>query len=133
MGRSGGIRQSGRRAVIYGAGDAGGLVIREVLSRDGDIRILGFIDDDPRKAGIRVMGYPVLGGYSALGVLVKASSVDVVVVSARSMSPERLNNLEVLCSGCGVQLSRLRVGLESIVDTALAPTESRSNLRQIGT
>jgi UDP-GlcNAc:undecaprenyl-phosphate/decaprenyl-phosphate GlcNAc-1-phosphate transferase len=126
-------RQSGRRAVIYGAGDAGGLVIREVLSRDGDIRILGFIDDDPRKAGIRVMGYPVLGGYSALGVLVKASSVDVVVVSARSMSPERLNNLEVLCSGCGVQLSRLRVGLESIVDTALAPTESRSNLRQIGT
>jgi FlaA1/EpsC-like NDP-sugar epimerase len=119
--------------VIYGAGDAGGLVIREVLSRDGDIRILGFIDDDPRKAGIRVMGYPVLGGYSALGVLVKASSVDVVVVSARSMSPERLNNLEVLCSGCGVQLSRLRVGLESIVDTALAPTESRSNLRQIGT
>ncbi len=126
-------RQSGRRAVIYGAGDAGGLVIREVLSRDGDIRILGFIDDDPRKAGIRVMGYPVLGGYSALGVLVKASSVDAVVVSARSMSPERLNNLEVLCSGCGVQLSRLRVGLESIVDTALAPTESRSNLRQIGT
>jgi UDP-GlcNAc:undecaprenyl-phosphate/decaprenyl-phosphate GlcNAc-1-phosphate transferase len=126
-------RQSGRRAVIYGAGDAGGLVIREVLSRDGDIRILGFIDDDPRKAGIRVMGYPVLGGYSALGVLVKASSVDVVVVSARSMSPERLNNLEVLCSGCGVQLSRLRVGLESIVDTALTATESRSNLRQIGT
>jgi len=126
-------RQSGRRAVIYGAGDAGGLVIREVLSRDGDIRILGFIDDDPRKAGIRVMGYPVLGGYSALGVLVKASSVDAVVVSARSMSPERLNNLEVLCSGCGVQLSRLRVGLESIVDTALTATESRSNLRQIGT
>ena len=126
-------RQSGRRAVIYGAGDAGGLVIREVLSRDGDIRILGFIDDDPRKAGIRVMGYPVLGGYSALGVLVKASSVDAVVVSARSMSPERLNNLEVLCSGCGVQLSRLRVGLESIVDTAPAATESRSNLRQIGT
>ena len=126
-------RQSGRRAVIYGAGDAGGLVIREVLSRDGDIRILGFIDDDPRKAGIRVMGYPVLGGYSALGVLVKASSVDAVVVSARSMSPERLNNLEVLCSGCGVQLSRLRVGLESIVDTALTATQSRSNLRQIGT
>jgi len=39
----------------------------------------------------------------------------------------------VLCSGCGVQLSRLRVGLESIVDTAPAATESRSNLRQIGT
>jgi UDP-GlcNAc:undecaprenyl-phosphate/decaprenyl-phosphate GlcNAc-1-phosphate transferase len=124
-------RQSGRRVVIYGAGDAGGLVIREVLASDSDVRILGFVDDDPRKAGIRVMGYPVLGGHSALGVLVKAASVDAVVVSARHMAPERLNNLEVLCSGHGVQLSRLRVGLEPIVDEA-APAESRSQIRQIG-
>ena len=78
-------RQSGRRVVIYGAGDAAGLVIRELLARDGDdVRIVGFIDDDPRKAGIRVMGYPVLGGYSALTVLVNAASVDAVVVSART-------------------------------------------------
>jgi UDP-GlcNAc:undecaprenyl-phosphate/decaprenyl-phosphate GlcNAc-1-phosphate transferase len=125
-------RQSGRRVVIYGAGDAGGLVIREVLSGDGDVRLLGFVDDDPRKAGIRVMGYPVLGGYSALGVLVKAASVDAVVVSARNMSPERLNNLEVLCSNQGVQLSRLRVGLEPIVDEAPS-SESRPHIRQIGT
>ncbi len=124
-------RQSGRRVVIYGAGDAGGLVIREVLSGDGDVRLLGFIDDDPRKAGIRVMGYPVIGGYSALGVLIKASSVDAVVISARNMSPERLNNLEVLCSTQGVQLSRLRVGLEPIVDEAPS-SESRPHLRQIG-
>jgi UDP-GlcNAc:undecaprenyl-phosphate GlcNAc-1-phosphate transferase len=124
-------RQSGRRVVIYGAGDAGGLVIREVLTTDKDVRIVGFVDDDPRKAGIRVMGYPVLGGYSALGVLVKAASVDAVVVSARSMSPERLNNLEVLCSSCGVLLSRLRVGLEPIVDAA-QDTKADARLRQIG-
>jgi UDP-GlcNAc:undecaprenyl-phosphate GlcNAc-1-phosphate transferase len=125
-------RQSGRRVVIYGAGDAGGLVIREVLSGDGDVRILGFIDDDPRKAGIRVMGYSVLGGYSALSVLIRAASVDAVVVSARTMPPERLNNLEVLCSTSGIRLARLRVGLEPIVDEAHR-AESPSHLRHIGT
>jgi UDP-GlcNAc:undecaprenyl-phosphate GlcNAc-1-phosphate transferase len=124
-------RQSGRRVVIYGAGDAGGLVIREVLSGDGDVRILGFIDDDPRKAGIRVMGYSVLGGYSALSVLIRAASVDAVVVSARTMPPERLNNLEVLCSSSGIRLARLRVGLEPIVDEA-HHAESSSHLRHIG-
>ena len=123
-------RQSGRRVVIYGAGDAGGLVIREVLSGDGDVRILGFIDDDPRKAGIRVMGYSVLGGYSALSVLIRAAAVDAVVVGARTMPPERLNNLEVLCSTSGVRLARLRVGLEPIVDEA-HPAESPSHLRHI--
>jgi UDP-GlcNAc:undecaprenyl-phosphate GlcNAc-1-phosphate transferase len=108
-------RQSGHRAVIYGAGDAAGLAIRELLARDDRLRIIGFIDDDPRKNGIRAMGYPVLGGYSALTVLVKASSIDSVVLSARHMSPERLGNLEVLCAEHNVLLSRLRVGLEPLV------------------
>ncbi len=109
-------RQSGVRVVLYGAGDGGGLVIRELLARDGDAKILGFIDDDPRKAGIRVMGYPVLGGTSALNVLVKAAAVDRIVICARQLSAERLNNLEVLCAGNSVSLLRLKIGLESIVD-----------------
>src|SRR5665213_2828042 len=85
-------RRSGTRLVIYGAGDGGGLVIRELLGQGGENRLIGFVDDDPRKAGIRVMGYPVLGGYSALTVLINSNSVDGIVVSARSMPPERLNN-----------------------------------------
>ena len=107
---------NGTRVVIYGAGDGGGLVIRELLSRDTDNRLVGFIDDDPRKAGIRVMGYPVLGGHSALTVLVNSGSVDAVVISARTLPAERLHNLTTLCSERGVRLSRLRVGLESLVE-----------------
>jgi UDP-GlcNAc:undecaprenyl-phosphate GlcNAc-1-phosphate transferase len=126
-------RQSGRRIVIYGAGDASGLVLRELLARDGEnVRIVGFIDDDPRKAGIRVMGYAVLGGYSALAVLINAASVDAVVISARAMPPERLNNLQVLCAGANVGLTRLRVDLESLVDVEGAPAAppARSGVRR---
>jgi len=108
-------RQSGRRVVIYGAGDAAGLVIREILARSSDVRILGFIDDDPRKAGIRVMGYPVLGGYSALLVLLKAASVDGVVISARRLAPERLNNLTLVCTDHNVELSRVIVAFDALV------------------
>jgi UDP-GlcNAc:undecaprenyl-phosphate GlcNAc-1-phosphate transferase len=121
-------RGSGTRTVIYGVGDSGGLVIRELLARGkGSARILGFIDDDPRKAGIRVMGYPVLGGGSALAVLVKAGAVDAVVISARQLTAERMNNLEVLCAEHNVGLSRLKVGLEAIIapdaDRGAAPKE----------
>ena len=112
-------RRSGTRVVIYGAGDGGGLVIRELLNQDVDNRLIGFIDDDPRKTGIRVMGYSVLGGFSALSVLVNSGSVDSIVISARTMPPERLNNLTTLCSDRGVKLSRLRIGLESLVDAEM--------------
>jgi UDP-GlcNAc:undecaprenyl-phosphate/decaprenyl-phosphate GlcNAc-1-phosphate transferase len=128
-------RRSGRRVAIYGAGDAGGLVIRELLSEgNGDTRLIGFIDDDPRKAGIRVQGYPVLGGYSALTVLVNSGSVDGVVISARHLSPERLNNLQVLCSERRVRLSRLRVGLEALVEGDEETTDTsraRATIHQI--
>jgi UDP-GlcNAc:undecaprenyl-phosphate GlcNAc-1-phosphate transferase len=119
-------RQSGHRVIIYGAGDAAGLVIREIVSAGGDARISGFIDDDPRKAGIRVMGYPVLGGYSALTVLMTAASVDAVVISARTLSPERMNNLEVLCNEHNVRLTRLRVTFESLVDVDQPGEEKRN-------
>ena len=117
-------RRSGTRVVIYGAGGGGGLVIRELLNRNADNRLVGFVDDDPRKAGIRVMGYPVLGGYSALTVLINSGSVDSIVISARTMPPERLHNLTTLCSDRGVRLSRLRVGLESIVEGEDATDET---------
>jgi FlaA1/EpsC-like NDP-sugar epimerase len=108
-------------------------VVRELRARTSeDVRIVGFIDDDPRKTGIRVMGYGVLGGYSALMVLIKAASVDEVVVSARSMTPERLNNLEVLCADGHIRLARLRIGLEAIVDADAADAPPRSALRHHG-
>jgi FlaA1/EpsC-like NDP-sugar epimerase len=97
------------------------------------VRILGFIDDDPRKAGNRVAGYPVLGSYSALTVLVKAASVDTVVISTRHLPPERLNNLQVLCDAAKIGLSRLTIGLETIVESDRDDDAepSRSPLRQI--
>jgi len=109
-------RRTGRRVVIYGAGDAAGLVVREIVASAAASRIAGFIDDDPRKAGVRVMGYPVLGGYSALTVLLNANSIDSVVISTRALPPERLHNLRVLCAEHGVTLSRLHVMLEHLVE-----------------
>jgi UDP-GlcNAc:undecaprenyl-phosphate/decaprenyl-phosphate GlcNAc-1-phosphate transferase len=125
-------RRSGRRMAIYGAGTGGTLVLSELLAaEDETVRIVGFIDDDPRKAGIRVQGYPVLGGYSALTVLVRASSIDGVVVSARRMPPERLNNLAVLCSEHHIPLSRLHIGLEPIVELDEPTQTARATLHQV--
>jgi len=114
-------RQAGRRVIIYGAGDGGTLVLRELVAHDSEnVRIVGFIDDDMRKTGSRIQGYPVLGGFAALTVLLSSKSVDAVVVSARRMAPERLNNLEVMCGEAQVSLSRLQIGLQPIVDVAEA-------------
>ncbi|MHB8491607.1 MAG: polysaccharide biosynthesis protein [Solirubrobacteraceae bacterium] len=60
-----GIRgaRSGRRSVlIVGAGDGGRLVLREITrNRELGLLPVGFLDDDPRKRGLRIDGVRVRG------------------------------------------------------------------------
>jgi FlaA1/EpsC-like NDP-sugar epimerase len=61
----GGFRAGGRRernVLIVGAGDGGRLVLREILrNRELGLQPVGFVDDDPRKHGLRMDGVTVRG------------------------------------------------------------------------
>lgn len=52
-----------KRVLIYGAGDTGENLVRDIRNSTGhyDYTPIGFIDDDPRKTGERIHGVPVLG------------------------------------------------------------------------
>ena len=109
-------RHTGERLVIYGAGDGGAVIVRELLGRPGlAYKMLGFIDDDSAKLQTWIQGYPVLGGYEALASLVSAEAVDRVVISTRMIDSARLQKLEVLCGEHGVGLSRFHFDLEDVV------------------
>ncbi|MGQ0736171.1 MAG: glycosyl transferase [Acidobacteriota bacterium] len=128
-------RTAGRRVLIYGAGDGAGLAVSQLREHhDPTARILGFIDDDPKVTRLRVAGYPVLGDYRALEVLVSTNSVDLVVVTARLIDAERLTTLGRLCAEHGVALARLHVGLEELVSAGSPAPRSaaESARREIG-
>src|SRR5439155_1582745 len=92
-------RKAAIRVVVYGAGDGGSLIVRELTkSQEARYAIVGFVDDDPRKQRMRVQGYPVLGDYRALSALIVSGAADSVVISARIMDVERLRDLESLCA-----------------------------------
>jgi UDP-GlcNAc:undecaprenyl-phosphate GlcNAc-1-phosphate transferase len=133
-------RTAGRRVLIYGAGDGAGLAVSQLREHhDQSLRVLGFIEETSTGTRTRVAGYPVLGDFAALEVLVSTGSVDLVVVTPRLMDAQRLAALEALCAEHGVALSRLYVGLEEIVGTATGPAIAVSakgpdpkSLREIG-
>jgi UDP-GlcNAc:undecaprenyl-phosphate GlcNAc-1-phosphate transferase len=124
-------RQAGRRVVIYGAGDGGNLVMRELQNGDEVIRLLGFVDDDPRKVGIRVHGFPVLGDFDALSALVRQGGVDRIVISDATLATERLQDLRTLCSRHRVALSRLLFGLEELVVVTQDAAPARAHIRKV--
>ncbi|HEY1585609.1 MAG TPA: glycosyl transferase, partial [Polyangia bacterium] len=53
---------TGKRILIYGAGDGGELLLRELLqNREHGLFAVGFVDDDPQKQGRMIHGVRVLG------------------------------------------------------------------------
>jgi len=109
-------RPAGRRLLIYGAGAGGAAAVRELLSPgSGVYRMLGFIDDDPALARVRMQGYPVLGDFASLESLIRNGAVDTVVVSTHLIDVARLELLKTMCSDQQVALARLHYQLDSLV------------------
>src|SRR6185503_18599416 len=53
---------AGKRVLIYGAGDGGELLLRELMqNRELGLTAVGFVDDDPQKEGRLIHGVRVLG------------------------------------------------------------------------
>ena len=109
-------RRAGSRLVIYGAGQGGALVLRELLHHTENVySMLGFIDDDPRRRRLRLHGYPVLGREHDLVKMIEDRRVDVVVVSSRQFDPLRLRALVEVCERNDVRLLRFQFNLDDLV------------------
>ena len=79
-------RRGARSVLIVGAGDGGRLVLREILRNpDLGLRPVGFVDDDPRKQGVRVdRGLDVLGTTDELAAVLEDVEPDEVLIAIPS-------------------------------------------------
>jgi UDP-GlcNAc:undecaprenyl-phosphate GlcNAc-1-phosphate transferase len=98
-------RPGSQRVAIYGAGEGGALLLRELWRNPRyDYRIVGFFDDDLSKSGKRLDGLPVFGGVGRLPAVLVEHAIDIVIVSTRKLEPATLESLRRTCydSGTGV-------------------------------
>ncbi len=104
-----------RRVLIFGAGDAGELLARELLNNQKLGRVpVGFADDDPLKKGRVIHGLKVLGGNGTLSEVCSANTVEEVVISSHKVGPERVRALIRDCQALDIPLHRLRISFERI-------------------
>jgi FlaA1/EpsC-like NDP-sugar epimerase len=111
-----------KQVLIYGAGDGGATLVRELRNnRSYDYQSVGFIDDDPLKLRTRILGVPVLGGLDDLRQLIAERDIDALIVSTDKVDPGRLARLEHICFEAGTTLLRLRFGLEPVRSIKSSP------------
>ncbi|MDG5472601.1 nucleoside-diphosphate sugar epimerase/dehydratase [Jeotgalibacillus sp. ET6] len=87
-----------KRTLIIGAGSAGTMVARQLIqNKDCDLLPVGFIDDNPSKQHLDIMGIPVLGGVESIAETVVKRQVDNIVIAIPSLSKKELNTIFTEC------------------------------------
>src|ERR671932_1711910 len=106
--RGGFGRKSGREVLIVGAGNGGQLVAAE-LRRNPDLGSvpIGFIDDDPRKRGMRVAGLKVLGATDDLPRVLDGAEPDEVIIAIPSAPGVLRQKVVTACRARGIPVRTL--------------------------
>jgi FlaA1/EpsC-like NDP-sugar epimerase len=102
--------------LLVGAGRAGVLAVKEILSRrDTDLNIMGFVDDDPTKKGLAISRVKVLGTTRDLPRLVRQLEIDHVVITIAQASREAILRIVKLCEAIPIRV-RIIPGLYEILE-----------------
>ena len=116
-----------RPVLIYGAGEAGALLVRE-MRRNRALRLepVAFLDDDPAKRNQHIYGVEVAGTAADLPRVVAEREVADVIVAMPRIGGDRLRRIVALCESAGVTVRTLPA-----VDELLDETVSVNRVRPV--
>jgi UDP-GlcNAc:undecaprenyl-phosphate GlcNAc-1-phosphate transferase len=105
----------GRKVLIYGAGDGGELLLRELQNnREWRYAPVGFLDDDPAKNGKLIHGLKVFAANGDLSQVCKQHNVDERLISSAKVSEERVQEIARVCYDQQIEVKRMRITIEDV-------------------
>jgi FlaA1/EpsC-like NDP-sugar epimerase len=134
-----GESDSKRKAVVVGAGDAGEMILREIIRNPGSgLQVEALFDDDPKKQRLTIHGIKVKGSVEDIPDYVEANPVHLVIVaipSANNVQMKRIYhvlknlNLEVKTLPSLVEIVGESSKLTQLRDISVADLLGREEVR----
>jgi UDP-GlcNAc:undecaprenyl-phosphate/decaprenyl-phosphate GlcNAc-1-phosphate transferase len=107
--------KSGKPVIIYGAGQGGEILLREILNNENiEISPIGFIDDDVLKTGKKLLGYTVLGTFNDLEKLCEKHSVRGILKSFNHTDSKEHQKVIQFCKNQNLFLKQFSILLNDV-------------------
>ncbi len=105
-------RQFQKNVIIYGAGDKGYFLVKELLqNQNHELKPVGWVDDDQSKHNMYLYGFMVHGGSDKLVDICEATNAQVVLISASNVGTEHENHLRLILAEKNIELGRFTMGI----------------------
>lgn len=121
------VEHVGQRALIVGAGSAGEMLVRDLLSnpKSGYLPII-FVDDSTAKINREIRGIRVVGSVSEIPTLVKQWDIDTILIAVPSASDEQMQKIIETCEITSIPFQTL-----PSVKELLSGSVTKANLRNV--
>jgi UDP-GlcNAc:undecaprenyl-phosphate GlcNAc-1-phosphate transferase len=105
----------GRRVLIYGAGDGGEMILRELRNNPGlQYRPVAFIDDDPTKSNKVIHGLKVYEANGSLQDMIHRENIEEILITIRDLPANKLNDLRAVCRESNISLKKAQIKIEPV-------------------
>src|ERR1039457_5498638 len=109
--------------LIYGAGDAGVSLLREIRRNPAlAYDVAGFVDDNPIKTGAMIYRAKIFGNGEALPSIVKAHGIDMVLIALPSATGREMTAILKRCQEACVAYKTVPSFAEILESGSLAPS-----------
>lgn len=105
-----------KKVLIVGAGDAGEMILREILKlAQLKYQPVGFVDDNQQKKGTSIHSYPVLGGCERIPEIVSGQGVDEIIIAIPSANHKEIRRIVGFCEQTRAKF-RIVPGIYELID-----------------
>jgi FlaA1/EpsC-like NDP-sugar epimerase len=102
-----------RRVLVYGAGNFGRLLVREMRANTAwNMNPVAFIDDDAAKVHRWIVGVPVRGSIDSLETTMQQYGVDEVILSSRAINGSIETRIREICTRINRPVRRLHMEIQ---------------------
>ncbi len=106
----------GKKVLIIGAGDAGEMIVRDMVNNPKyAYKPVGFIDDNLYKKGLCIHGVPILGGIKEIDGVIKKYAPDEILIAMPSAANRTNKRVYDICKKFSLPIKTLP-GLYEIID-----------------
>jgi FlaA1/EpsC-like NDP-sugar epimerase len=113
------------RALVVGAGDAGEMVVRQMLAHpEYGYRPVAFADDDARKQGRKIHGVPIAGGLRDILSIVERRRADTIVIAIPSAPGRIVKEVIEQCRKARIKF-KIVPGIREIIEGGVSINQIR--------
>jgi len=119
--------KGGKPVLIVGAGDAGVMVAKEMKNHFANkVNLVGFVDDEPKKQGLKLLGIPVLGNREEIPQIVERYGIERIILAIPSAKGRTVKEIVEICQETEAEIQILP-GMYDLIEGNVTV----SNIREV--